>query len=70
MALSKSRKKLALLFSSIEDDSIRKIISDVIALEHEYRSSSSISFPRKKLEDIIDSEAHFIELQKKKEGGK
>jgi len=70
MPLSKSRKKLIQLFSSIKDESIRKIISDVISLEYEYRSSSSVNFPRKKLEDIIDSEARLIELRQKKEEGK
>lgn len=70
MPLPKSRKKLLNLFLSIKDESIRKIISDVIALEYEHRSSSSMNFPRKKLEDIIDSEARLIELRLKKEGGK
>lgn len=70
MPLPKSRKKLIQLFTSIKDESIRKIISDVVALEYEHRSSSAINFPRKKLEDIIDTEARLIELEQKKKGGK
>lgn len=70
MPLPKSRMKLLHLFSAIKDEAVKKIISDVIALEYEYRSSSSINFPRKRLEDIIDTEARLIELKQKKEGGK
>jgi hypothetical protein len=69
MPLPKSRKKLLSLFSEVIDDSIKGIISEVISLESDYRSSSAINFPRKKVEDIIDSEARLIEL-KRKEGGK
>ena len=65
MPLPKSRKKLISLFTSIKDESIKKIISDVIALEHEYRSSSAVNFPRKRVEDIIDSEARLIELRRR-----
>ena len=70
MPLPKSRKKLIQLFASIKDESIRKIISDVISLEYEKRSSSSVNFPRKKLEDIIDTEARLIEFEQSKKGGK
>ncbi len=70
MPLPKSRKKLIQLFTSIKDESIRKIISDVVSLEYEHRSSSAVNFPRKKLEDIIDTEARLIEFEQKKKGGK
>jgi hypothetical protein len=69
MPLSKSRTKLLKLFSNIKDESIKNIISAVISIENEYRSSSSGNFPRRKIEDIIDSEANLLEL-KRKEGGK
>lgn len=64
MPLPKSRKKLLNLFSQIEDESIRRIISEVISLESEHRSLSAINFPRRKVEDIIDSEARFIESKR------
>jgi hypothetical protein len=70
MPLPKSRKKIIQLFTSIKDESIRKIISDVVSLEYEQRSSSAINFPRKKLEDIIDTEARLIEFERSKKGGK
>lgn len=70
MPLPKSRTKLLHLFNSIKDESIRKIISDVISLEYDYRSSSTSNFPRKKLEDIIDTEARLIEFEQSKKGGK
>lgn len=70
MPLPKSRKKLVQLFASIKEESIRKIISDVISLEYDHRSSSATSFPRKKLEDIIDTEARLIEFEQGKKGGK
>lgn len=65
MPLPKSRKKLLNLFLSIKDESIRNIISEVIALEYENRSNSSV--PRKKIEYIIDNEAQLIEMRNKKE---
>lgn len=68
MPLPKSRKKLLNLFLQIKDESIRNIISEVISIEHEYRSSSSVNFPRRKIEDVIDKEAGLIELKQKNEG--
>jgi len=69
MPLSKSRTKLLKLFSQIKDESLKRIISEVISIENEYRSSSSLNFPRRKIEDVIDTEANLVEL-KRKEGGK
>ena len=69
MPLPKSRKKLLSLFSEIKNESLQRIISEVISVENEYRSSSSVNFPRRKIEDVIDAEANLIEL-KHKEGGK
>ena len=69
MPLPKSRKKLLSLFSQIKDESLKKIISEVVSIENEYRYSSSVNFPRRKIEDVIDAEANYIESQKK-EGGK
>lgn len=68
MPLSKSRTKLLKLFSQIKDESLKRIISEVISIENEYRSSS-LNFPRRKIEDVIDTEANLVEL-KRKEGGK
>ena len=69
MPLPKSRKKLLNLFTQIKDESIRNIISEVIDVEQEFRSSSSVNFPRRKIEDIVDKEAALIEL-KRINGGK
>jgi hypothetical protein len=65
MPLPKSRKKLLNLFSQIKDESVKRIISEVIGIENEYRSSSAVNFPRKRVEDIIDSEARLIELKRR-----
>jgi hypothetical protein len=74
MPLPKSRKKLLNLFSQIKDESVKRIIAEVISIENEYRFSSSANFPRRKIEDAIDIEANYIEANpvepKKKEGGK
>jgi hypothetical protein len=74
MPLPKSRKKLLSLFSQIKDESVKRIIAEVISIENEYRFSSSGNFPRRKIEDVIDAEAKYIETNvtgtKKKEGGK
>ena len=67
MPLPKSRRKLLNLFSKIKDESIRRIISDVISIENEYRFSSSVNFPRRKIEDVIDAEARLVESQRKEE---
>jgi len=67
MSLPKSRKKLLNLFIQIKDEAIKKIISEVVSLENEYRSSSAVNFPRKRVEDIVDSEARLIEF-KQREG--
>ena len=69
MPLPKSRNKLLDLFSQIKDESIKRIISEVIGLESEYRFSSGGNFPRRKIDDIIDAEANLMELRQK-EGGK
>ena len=69
MPLPKSRKKLLSLFSKIKNESLKRIISEVISVENEYRSSSSTNFPRRKIEEIIDAEANLVEL-KRREGGK
>lgn len=69
MPLPKSRTKILKLFNQIKDESLKRIISEVISIENEYRSSSSINFPRRKIEDIIDSEANLLELRRR-EGGK
>lgn len=66
MPLPKSRTKLLKLFSKIKDESIKRIISEVINIENEYRSSSAVNFPRKKIEDVIDAEAHFLEIERQK----
>jgi len=68
MPLPKSRKKLLNLFGKIKDDSIRNIISEVIDLENEYRSS--MKFPLKRVEDTIDNEANLIELNMTRKGKK
>lgn len=74
MPLPKSRKKLLNLFSQIKDESIKRIIAEVISVENEYRFSSSANFPRRKIEDAIDAEANFIEANpvglNEKNGGK
>jgi hypothetical protein len=69
MPLPKSRKKLLSLFSEIKNESLQRIISEVISVENEYRSSSSSNFPRRKIEDVIDAEANLVEL-KRREGEK
>jgi hypothetical protein len=69
MPLPKSRKKLLSLFSVIKNESLQRIISEVISVENEYRSSSSTNFPRRKIEDIIDAEANLVELRRR-EGDK
>ena len=64
MPLPKSRNKIIKLFTQIEDDSLRMIISEVIGIENENRSS--LKFPIKKIEDIVDGEANLIEIKRKK----
>ena len=64
MPLPRSRTKLIKLFSEITDDSLKTIISEVVSVENEYRSS--LRFPIKKIENIVDGEANLIELRQKK----
>lgn len=64
MPLPRSRTKLLKLFSEIEDDSLKTIISEVVSLENEHRSS--LRAPIKKIENIVDSEANLIELRQKR----
>ena len=64
--MPKSRTKLLKLFSKIKDESIKRIIADVISVENEYRSSSAVNFPRKKIEDAIDAEARYLESENQK----
>lgn len=59
MPLPKTRNKLRKLFNQITDESLRIIISEVVSIEQEYRSSSK--FPIRKIEDIIDKEANHLE---------
>jgi len=61
--LPKYRLKLIRLFNTIDDESLRTIISEVVSLENENRSSSN--FPIKKVENIIDMEANLIETRKR-----
>lgn len=68
MPLQKTRKRLLDLFSQIENDSIKQIIVEVISLENEYRFSSAMYFPKKKIEDVIDAEARNIESNNKYTG--
>lgn len=60
MPLPRSRTKLLKLFSQIQDESIRKIISEVVGLENENRSSRH--FPVNRIENIIDNEASLSEF--------
>lgn len=62
MPLPKYRQKISKLFFQVEDESLRTIISEVISLENEYRTTSN--FPIRKIEAIIDNEAKLIELRK------
>ena len=63
MPLPKSRSKLIKLFSQIEDETLRIIIAEVVGLENENRSS--LRFPIKKVEAIVDREANLIEAREK-----
>ena len=69
MPLPKSRTKLLKLFGTVKDETIRRIIAEVINVENEYRSSSAVNFPRKRIEDIIDREANYLDLQRSKGSG-
>ena len=64
MPLPKSRRRIIELFSQVKDDSLRQIISEVVGLENEFRSS--IHFPIKKIEDFVDNEANLIEIKQKR----
>ncbi|HCS39423.1 MAG TPA: hypothetical protein DIW44_07560 [Anaerolineaceae bacterium] len=64
MPLPSHRKKIINLFSKIENDSLRTIISEVISLENEQRSSPN--FPIRKVEAIVDGEASLLELRESK----
>lgn len=64
MPLPKSRKKIIKLFTQIKDDSLKTIISEVVGIENENRSS--LRFPIKKIEDIVDDEANLVEMKRKK----
>ncbi len=68
MPLPKSRQKIINLFSQIQDDSLRTIVSEVVALENEYRPPSN--FPIRKVEAIIDNEAILVELNQNQEENK
>jgi hypothetical protein len=59
MPLPKSRTKMINLFKQIKNESLRVIISEVIGIENENRSSHH--FPIKKIENIVDDEAILIE---------
>jgi len=65
MPLPKYRLKLLKLFNSIDDESIKTIISEVVSLENENRSSAN--FPIRKVEAIVDGEANLLEAIKRKE---
>jgi len=60
MPLPKSRNKLIKLFNQINDESLRIIISEIVDIEHENRSS--LKFPIRKIEDIVDAEANRLEM--------
>jgi hypothetical protein len=61
MPLPKSRTKLLNLFKKIKDEKIRFVISDVIGIENEFRSSNR--FPIKKIEDTVDNVSTLIEME-------
>ena len=63
MPLPKYRKKLIHLFTEISEEPLRRIISEVIDLEYDNRSSHR--FPVRKIQDIVDKEASFIEKNEK-----
>jgi len=64
MPIPKTRTKLLNLFKKIQDENVRVIISKIVDLEDENRSSNR--FPNKKVEDIVDNEANLIELKVEK----
>jgi hypothetical protein len=64
MPIPKYRTKITQLFSQIKDPSVKLIIAEVVSIE--YANRGSHHFPVKKIEDVVDSEANLIEIQKRK----
>lgn len=67
MPLPKSRSKLITLFKNIKDEKLRIIISEVVGIENDHRSSNK--FPIKKIENAVDNVANLIELESNEERG-
>ena len=67
MPLPKYRNKLYKLFNQINDESLKFIISEVVTIEQEYRSSTK--FPIKKIEDVVDAEANRLDKINNNIGG-
>ena len=67
MPLPKYRNKLHKLFNQITDESLKFIISEVVTIEQEYRSSTK--FPIKKIEDVVDAEANRLDKINNNIGG-
>lgn len=55
--------RLLTLFRQIEDENIREIIADVVAIERKHRTSSRKNFPLRDVRTVIDRVAHIQESQ-------
>jgi hypothetical protein len=62
--ITKSQQRLLELFSDIEDETIKEIMSEVVMLESRHRSGN---FPLRDVRNIVDREANLIERHQ--EGG-
>lgn len=54
-------RRLLELFEEIDDEDLREIMADVIALESRHRSLGRQRFPLRDVENIIDRVARFRE---------
>jgi hypothetical protein len=51
-------------FKNIKDHDIKEIISRIVTLEQQHRSSSRDNFPKQSVRDIIDSVARQKDITK------
>lgn len=56
-----AEKRMINLFLQIEDEDIREIIADVVAIERKHRTSSRKNFPIRDVKNVIDRVARMQE---------
>jgi len=59
--ITRSQQRLLKFFESVEDETIRDIMIEVLNIESRNRSAGS--FPIRKVRDVIDSNARLAEIE-------